>query len=350
MKRLLLTAALVTFAGLVVAGKLSEVRGGNDKPVLSASDRGIIAKHLTLTFASDVRAQGQDVRAWAIKLGRAVGKAQPANAQRAARMPTLEAAMAVLMGQPVDSSSIRKVVAASNSELISANLIGDPIADLVFTPLPNGRCRVADSREISSPMTAGLTRAIDVEDIGTYGPQGGNGGSGGDGSTNCGIPSFTASLVVSVTVLPTTPTGFFKIFANNQVFSDGNTVFWSNSGGVTNDVIVKSCQSCLNELSVYASAGTHYVVDVLGYFMRPEATALDCVTTAVTTEALPAATNGIATAPACGVGYAEVSAQCRLGFFTDTLVGIENGSCYARAGANASSINVSRRCCRIPGR
>lgn len=356
MKRVILgTVLTVLVSGLVVAGKAQvPPTGEGERAVLTAKDRGVIARHLVMTFASDVRMQGQDVRAWGVKLGRAVGLARPANAARAARMPTLESAMAVLMGQPLDSSSIQKVLSASADQITPASL-GDPVADLVYTPLPSGRCRVADSRVISSPMTAGLTRGIDVESISSYASQGGNGSSAGDGSTNCGIPDFTAGLVVSVTVLPTSSFGFFKIFANNQVFTDGNTVQWSNSGGTTNDVIVKSCQSCADEISIYANSSTHYVIDVLGYFMRPQATALDCVDVAGTATTIPPGPNSFTfvTAPACTAGYTQTSFNCDTSNFNTILAGQRATSrqCFfTNQTSGTYSATASVRCCRVPGR
>lgn len=321
------------------------------KAELTGLERAAIASQLVRTFASDVRARGQDVHGWAVKLGRQIGTADAVNVQQAATMPTLNSAMAVLMGQQVKSSSIQRVMEMAAAGDVVAASLGDPLADLTYTPLPNGRCRVADSRTISSPLTAGITRGIDTEDTSSYASQGGTGSSAGQGSTNCGIPSFVAAVVVSVTVLPTSSTGFFKIFSNDQTFTDGNTVQWSNFGGATNDVIVKSCQSCALELSIYASGSTHYVLDVLGYYIRPQATALQCVDTADTVVSVAAGATANASAPACAAGYTQTSTNCESSTWQMPFVFFSGGVCSAQNNsAGTASIRASRTCCRVPGR
>lgn len=233
----------------------------------------------------------------------------------------------------------------------SKSTLGSVLADTVYTPLPNGRCRVADSRVIASPLPGGATRGIDVEDITSYASQGGNGSSAGDGSANCGIPSFVTALAVSVTVLTVGQEGFFKIFENGQAYTTGNTIYYMPTVSAANDVIVKSCQTCADELSIYSNTSAHYVIDVIGYFMPPQATALQCAETANTDLVISAGGTGNAVAPACPTGYTQTSTNCESSTWQMPFVFFQSGTCSAQNNSSGSAtLRASRTCCRVPGR
>lgn len=350
MKRLLAAAAIfltTTTTGLAVAGP-RDVPGGasaqGQTATLTPGQRADIARSLVRKWAPHVQSQGRNVGEWALKLGRFIGTADALNVQQAATMPTFPAMMAVLQGQPATSDSVLKSIA-------SPKALGSTVADTAYTPLANGRCRVADSRVIASPLPGGVTRGIDTEDTSSYASQGGNGSSAGDGSTNCGIPSFATALAVSVTVLTVGNQGFFKIFDNSQPFTAGNTLFYEPTVSSSNDVIVKSCQSCAVELSVYSNTAVHYVIDVVGYYMPPEATALQCVETANTDLTIPAAGTGNAVAPACPTGYTQTATNCESSTWQMPFVYFQSGTCSAQNNSGASAVlRASRTCCRVPGR
>jgi hypothetical protein len=276
-------------------------------------------------------------------------QAEGFNLLTAAEMPTYETMLAALQGQPLESGAMLRGIAAADSA--APKVLGSTVSDLVFTPLPAGRCRVADSRVIATPLAPATVRGIDVEDTSSYASEGGNGSTAGDGSTNCGIPSLAAAFLVSVSVLPTGNEGFFKIFENGRPFSEGNTVVFGNTTGASNDVIVRSCTSCALELSVYANNSTHYVVDVIGYFMAPEATALQCINSGVTATPVAAGAQANSEAPACPAGYTQTATNCTSSAWGMPFVFFKDGVCSAQNnGAGAATINSSRTCCRVPGR
>jgi hypothetical protein len=351
MKRFLAVAAIflaTATTGLAVAGP-RDVPGGlsaqGQTVTLTPRQRADIARGLVRKWAPEIQRQGGSVGEWAVKLGRFVGTAEASNVQQAAVMPTYQAMMGVLQGQPASSESVAKSV-------VSSKALGSTIADTTYTPLPNGRCRVADSRVISSPLPGAVTRSIDTEDVASYASQGGNGSTAGDGSTNCGIPSFATALAISVTVLTVGNQGFFKIFENGQPFTTGNTVFYEPTVSASNDVIAKSCQACALELAVYSSTSVHYVIDVVGYFIRPEATALECVETANTN--LDIAANGgtgNSVAPSCPGGYTPTATNCETTSWLMPIVYFQSGTCSARNNDTAiRTLRASRTCCRVPGR
>ena len=179
----------------------------------------------------------------------------------------------------------------------------------------------------------------------------GNGSAGGDGSSNCGIPNFANAFAVSVTVLTQGNEGFFKIFENGKPFTTGSTVFFTPANSASNDIIVKSCQDCHLELSIYASSSVHYVVDIVGYFIRPEATALECVETGASSTTIAASGQGTAIAPACPTGFAATATNCQSTSWSMPFVSNTGGACSAQNnGGSSADLSATRTCCRTPGR
>lgn len=348
MKRLTAALAAMVFAtGAMAAGTLPPGQVGSAAPKRSEIkvNRTAIAQELSVKWAREAQARGMTSVQWDKWISDVAAKADPANLATAAEMPTFQLMSDILSGQPFESESVQKALRDGT------NALGSTVADTTYTPLPAGRCRVADSRVIASPLPGGVTRGIDTEDTASYASQGGNGSTAGDGSTNCGIPSFATALMVSVSVITTGNSGFFKIFENGQPFTSGNTVLYEPTVSASNDVVVKSCQACAIELSVYSSTNVHYVLDVIGYYMPNQATALDCVETANTDLAIAAGGTGNAVAPACAAGYTQTATNCESTSWLVPFVFFQSGTCSARNNdAGSQTIRASRTCCRVPGR
>ncbi|MGM9426619.1 hypothetical protein [Hydrogenophaga sp. MI9] len=208
----------------------------------------------------------------------------------------------------------------------------------------NARCRIADSRVISSPLPASTVRNLDVTAISSYATQGGTADAAG-----CGIPTTAQALAVSLTVLPPAgASGFFKIFPYLGAWQDGNTVNFSGVG-ITNDVIVREDTGpSAAELSIYSSAQTDYVVDVVGYFEPPAVPTLSCVTTANTTVSVAAGATQNVIAPVCASGYVPTSTNCESGSWQMPFVFVNGGTCSAQNnGGSAAELRASRTCCRV---
>lgn len=357
------TAALfvATFvAGIALAGERIPpfAPSADTMPAeLTAKQRADIARALVQRWSGEVRQHGGEIGQWAVKLGRFVGTADAANVLRATTMPTYNTMMGVLQGQPVQSDSIRKALARTAS---TGKSLGSAIADTTYTPLPFGRCRVADSRVISSPIAAATSRGIDTEDIGSYAIQGGNGTfANGDGSANCGIPALATALAVSVTVLSTGSEGFFKIYKSGQPYQTGSTVYFTGTVSASNDVIVTSCQECAVELAVYSSAAAHYVIDVVGYFMPPQATPFDCTNTTLATNTISANSTNFFNNPTCPTGYSAVTPYCwtaangvySQGSGYNSNVASNATFCsWANTTGSQQTVFGGNVCCRVPGR
>jgi hypothetical protein len=372
--RLGLVSALLcfSFAGITEAapggkGKAagsaaSAIESGKSSDLLSTKQRVDLAREIGRRWGPEVRKQGNDVRAWGAKLGRVIAGADPMNVLEASQMPSLETMHAALAGQPIDSpimqASIRKTFAKSGG--VTAKTLGSTIADTVYTPLPNGRCRVADSRVIASPLPGGVERGIDVEDISSYAAYGGNGTfASGDGSTNCGIPSFATAVAVSVTVLSTGSEGIFKIYENGKPYQTGSTIYYTGVVSAANDMIVTSCQSCAEELRIFSSGPVNYVIDVVGYFIPPEATALQCVEIESAGVNVNAGSFGTQSTQTCPTDYTITGGGCSMSSFDGRIVtsrtfastSSQTHFCaFRNEGASTIEGKAYSRCCRTPGR
>jgi hypothetical protein len=113
--------------------------------------------------------------------------------------------------------------------------------------------------------------------------------------------------------------------------------------------------------SGYTSQQTNVTVDVVGYFAKPKAAALDCqdpITYETTANVVNGTTSPFIYAGTCAAGYASVGGSCFSGTTTMYLMsqGISSSTpnayfCQFRnlSGADAS-VSAWNRCCRTPGR
>src|SRR5205823_1666955 len=97
----------------------------------------------------------------------------------------------------------------------------------------------------------------------------------------------------------------------------------------------------------------HLIFDVLGYYTRSDATALDCVTSTPTTLAFSG--NGSLDSGSCPAGYAKLSVACRTSGFNTAkyrTIGLSSGGsdCEATANVGGATLNATATCCRVPGK
>jgi hypothetical protein len=321
---------------------------------LSATQRATITRDLIARWQADVRkTPGGDVARWSAKLKANIARADAANILRATTMTSLELVHAALGGYVPNDSESQPPRAIGNAA-VTPQVLGSTIADTVYTPLPKGRCRIADSRVTNLPLPAGGTRNLYIDSLASYASQGGSGTyANGDGSTNCGIPGNMTAVAVSVTLMSPTANGVFKVYSYGTPSPAGNSILF-NAGdfGANGDLIVTYCQVCAFDISVAASGGSvHYVIDVIGYFMRPQATPLDCYETGAAVRYLTAGAMGNAVAPGCGLSYTATVTNCQSESWDMPIIYSRNGTCSARNnGSVMAALKASRLCCRVPGR
>lgn len=225
--------------------------------------------------------------------------------------------------------------------------IGSLSTDLVFNPVTP--CRIMDTREPggkSGILVAGTTRSFFGWST-TFAGQGG-------AATSCGILQTTnlAAIVVNFTVVAPTAAGYITAFPVDAAQPTAATVNFTAGSVVGNNATLKVNQTGTgDEFKIFTTASVHVVGDVVGYYAKPVATALQCVDTALTNVNLGAGGTADAFAPACATGYASTATFCRAYSYDVSFAVIDSGQCSARSNAvTATSISASQRCCRIPGR
>jgi len=280
---------------------------------------------------------------YATDLINALLKLQPDNLLAAGEAPSFEAMMRVLAtGRPAPKTL---------SEAISPDAVGDLADDMVYTPVTP--CRIADTRFAGGAIVANTTRAFDVD--------GSNFSAQGGSATGCGIPYGVAQAVVmNITATQPTGEGYFTAYSLASAQPLSSVLNWTAGQTIANTTIVPVWPGAGNDFNLLAGVSTvHAVIDVLGYYAAPVATALDCITviSAVTACAYNTWTSVDAACPsgrtATGGGYNTTEGS--LGYMNVWLTSIPNGNGW-RTWVDNQNSNGSRNiqtyvnCCRIPGR
>ena len=243
---------------------------------------------------------------------------------------------------------------AANAGSSQPKALGDPAVDLTFIPLPIP-CRIVDTRVAGAGgmMAAGTTRKFSFDVLAS---QGSSACTPFTGYVGFGEPAAAAvTVTVDATGSTAQPGSFIKVFPDG-----GSTpTSWLNFGG--NQIIANAgILSIANaKFDVTVSGATYIIVDVFGSFIRPQATALDCVDTTKVAGTIPAGGKNLRlTANACPSGYGIVSGSCFGG--NDTNYYLQESTKTAAGSwlcnwqsyntVDAEDLAVSSTCCRVPGR
>lgn len=304
------------------------------------NDKADYAARIVQRWEDAARASGRWDKNAAADLYDALMQLQPENLLAAGEASSYEAMMSVLAtGQPVQT--------------IEPLALGDITKDLVYTPVRP--CRIVDTRRAGGAMSAGTTRSFDV-DGSTFSPQGGFSGS-------CGIPFGVARAVAMVIIVEApTASGHFRAW---QLFDPLPAAFvlrFAAGHTAANTTIVSVVPGGGNDFNLYfggpSGATAHAVIDVVGYFAAPVATALNCITvsSAVTLVPFNVWTPVDANCPvgrtATGGGYDTYEGT--LGYPGVWLTTLPNANGWRTWVDNQTggyrSIQTFVRCCRVPGR
>jgi len=248
----------------------------------------------------------------------------------------------------VVASSLSASSARANAD---AKALGDATDDVVYTPV--APCRVLDTRlGGGGAMSAGQTRNwLAANPAGTFAGQGGS-------ATNCAIPIKPAAVLANVTVANTAAgPAFLTTWAFNQTKPTASTLNWNFAGQqVANAVILPLCAGggCTSDFSAFVSAQTDVIIDVMGYFAAPIATALQCTQVASSATTIAVSSDTLVPLPSCAAGYTRTGSHCAgtanvpSGYLLESGTGgclYRNLSSVATYAATATSV-----CCRVPGR
>jgi hypothetical protein len=230
--------------------------------------------------------------------------------------------------------------------------LGSLSNDLVFTPVTP--CRIFDTRPSqggTGPIPAAGTKGFAVWGQTSFTAQGG-------AATNCGVVAAanTEAVAVNLTVVLPTTGGFITAYPTGAPLPVAATVNF-NAGDVKgNFAIVKVQQTgAAPSLNVYSTSTVDVVGDVVGYYSKPVATALECVNTtptAILIDANPigAQYSNFLSPGACPAGYSPTSFHCTVSDVRGSASEGPNGYCVGNAPVNTITLGAYRTCCRIPGR
>ena len=233
----------------------------------------------------------------------------------------------------------------------AAAQIGSLSSDLVFTPVTP--CRIMDTRNPgakSGILVAGTTRGFWAWSA-IFSAQGGS-------ATGCGTLASAdeAVIVVNFTVVAQDAAGYITVFPADAAQPLAATVNYGAGAVVGNNATLKVAQVALGDgFKIYSTSNVHVVADIVGYYAKPVATALECVDTALATATLPASGGANVSSEACGAAFTITGGSCVGSNFSAMLVSYIIISptyfcAYHNSSAIATTIGARARCCRIPGR
>lgn len=262
------------------------------------------------------------------------------------------------------SSALLPLLLTTLSPIASAQL-GSQTSDLVFTPVTP--CRILDTRFIANgvPLNAGASFGFKA--------WGSNFTSQGGASTNCNIleSADTTAVVLNFTVVTPDTAGYITAYpvSNGPNKPNAATVNFTAGAVVGNNATLKVDRPASSTLDfvVYTTSNLHLVADVVGYYAKPKATAIECTrVNSAPTDLLPGVSLPVYS-PQCNAGYTMMSTMCYRTPGSTT----GNTNAYGHALTNSthatnpnaaycgmnnshatetSSVQATGLCCRIPGR
>ena len=258
-------------------------------------------------------------------------------------LPLSQAQLERVAQQAVSLDALAPAIAEATDD---PNLLGDPDADLVYTPI--APCRFIDTRFYAAGPISG-TRSFDLDVTGaTYGGSGACNPTVSLGASGDVIGAIAANLTI---VGPAVAPGFLAV-KPTAASPLSSLLNWYEAGAsvqVANAGIFQTANG-VNNFVIQTSASTDVIMDILGAFIEPEATALQITETNASVVVPPNTWDSI-TAPVCPAGYAQTATECGTSAFLNFITDLNNGFCGVRNNSAANiTLNAWRVCARVPGR
>jgi hypothetical protein len=250
--------------------------------------------------------------------------------------------------------------------------LGDEARDLVFIPI--APCRTFDTRTSIFVGYAGVVAPGGPKNASAFwaSPAPSNWTPEGGTVANCPDTTYTGPLAgvnpfavaMNVTVITPAGSGWVTTYRADLPDPSATVVGKFVQNGVTDTalLITNVCRgvtgaSCPADIKI-ASRGTtaHVAGDVVGYFIKPQATALQCETVAMVT---PAAAVGLQSATAaCSVGFTVTGGSCDTNNsaakpITASALSGNGWRCETNnypGNTTVTGFSGAARCCRTPGR
>ena len=296
---------------------------------------------------------------WAKRMVPNFVNADAGNFRNALTRDTFEGAIAALNGtghRLSDDTVIARLAsmdAGASGSRVAVKTLGALNNDLVYTPVQP--CRILDTRNTAAgAIAANGTRDFIAINAGNFTSQGGS-------ATNCGTQSLPATAVaINLTAVTPSIAGYATAYPYGAARPLAASVNYA-PGAIVNNALIVQIPNPINsaDFTVYTYAQAHYVADIVGYFAPPQATALECVLTALTSTTIAANSTLSVFNPACPAGYAATSPYCfanasgvySKGSGKNSAAGTSNTFCsWQNTTANPQQVAGGTNCCRVPGR
>ncbi len=319
------------------------------------SRRGQLVHQIVMKWGNHVQeAYRSNVREWASDMVPVFSRASLDTLKRAADARSFDAMNEAFLASS-ERSSIAQNALVTDAGGIKSSKLGDTAADLVFVPITP--CRIIDTRLAGGQIPANGVRSYDVTAVSDYSFQGGD-------ATNCsgaGAAGSFAAAAINFTVVTPAAAGYITAFPFLGTQPLAATVNYTAGDIRGNYAVVKLDQGAsVNELSVYSFAQTHLVADIVGYYIAPEPTQLDCVDVVSAGVDIAAGSTGSQTTAACPVGYEITGGGCTSSNFDGKIVtsrSFDNSPtsqshfcAFRNQGTGVTNFVAYGRCCRTPGR
>ena len=346
--------ASFTMLAFVSPAALAAKAGSAAPAAAQSASRTQLARELTSKWGLYVqKVYGVQSSVWANRMAPSLVAADPSNLRNALKRDTFEGAMAEVSGQGYKLSDDQAIslLAANKGGSITPQVLGALGNDLSYTPL--APCRIVDTRSTTAGVIlAGQTRSFDSILTSSFTSQGGSAG-------NCGTLGVNATAIaVNITAVQPAAPGFATAYPFNTVRPDAASLNYAAGAIVNNGLIIQlNNPATSDDFTLFTLASSHYVVDIVGYFAPPVATALQCesVQDLTPTVIVPGA-QGDSVSGSCSAGYTIVSGECNTTLSETRLIDNDiNSSSYGCQAFNGNAstnetLNAIARCCRVPGR
>lgn len=347
------TVALATALALVLGA--ASAGTPQARSYKAKTERGQLAGQIVRTWSGYVaKIYGTAPSTWANSMAATFARADIANLRKAARMQTYEAMTATLLGQQLSDAQAIDKLARTDGSLAAIKMLGSPANDLVYTMITP--CRIADTRVAGGKMSAGSNRNFI-----SNAPGGNFASQGGHASSDCGIPSDPSAVALMVTVVGTAGSGYLTVYPFGETRPTASSLNYTGANQVlANEILVKQTIGGGADFTIFTLNGAHIVIDAVGYFMAPTATALQCQGTSRVLVDLPAGSTNYYYNGACPSGYAAVMPYCwnaNVPGVYSTGSGLQNNAAdglswcgWSNTTESTQTVSQGVMCCRVPGR
>jgi hypothetical protein len=202
---------------------------------------------------------------------------------------------------------------------VRSKSLGTTTSDLVFVAI--NPCRIVDTRFGGGGfLSSGSPRDFVYANpsSGTFAAQGGS-------ATNCGLvfsgtltPLSPKAIAATVTVVSPSGPGNFIIYPAGTTPGTTSVVNYTAGAVLANSTVIVGAQGGAADFTVALNGPAHtahVIVDAIGYYYAPAATAFDCKRFQGTRFLISAGTSQTAqnagANPSCPVGYLAISANAR---------------------------------------